>query len=59
MVASSLNQPQQIYVDESINAAFVVEGAPSAGRLLRISLATGSTTVRTLNLDLKLSIMDT
>jgi hypothetical protein len=44
VVSSGITAPQQMFLDESVNAAFVVEYAAS-GRLLRIDLTTGHQTV--------------
>jgi DNA-binding beta-propeller fold protein YncE len=43
VVASGMNAPQQLFLDENGGAAYTVEYAPS-GRLLRIDLATGAVT---------------
>src|SRR6201996_6344434 len=44
VVASGMTAPQQLFLDEAHNAAYVVEYAPS-GRLLKINLASGAISV--------------
>jgi hypothetical protein len=46
VVASGMNSPQQMFLDEVHNAAYVVEYA-SPGRLLKINLTSGAKTVIT------------
>src|SRR5712691_7826694 len=44
IVSSGMTAPQQMFLDELSNVAYVVEYAPS-GRLIRISLTSGAQTV--------------
>lgn len=44
VIASGLNTPQQLFLDEAHNAAYVVEYA-TAGTLVKINLTTGAKTV--------------
>lgn len=46
VIASGMNSPQQMFLDEAHNAAYVVEYA-SPGRLLKINLTTGTKTAIT------------
>ncbi len=46
VVASGINSPQQMFLDEAHNSAYVVEYA-SPGRLLKINLTSGAKTVIT------------
>lgn len=50
VVASGMTAPQQIFLDETNGAAYVVEYAPS-GRLWRIDLASGTKTAIVSNLE--------
>lgn len=50
VVASGMTAPQQLFLDEAHNSAYLVEFSPS-GRLLKIDLTSGTTTVVASGLD--------
>jgi hypothetical protein len=56
VVATGLNAPQQMFLDEAHNAAYVVEYA-SPGRLLKINLTSGAKTVITSALTLPIGVV--
>ncbi len=56
VVAKGMSAPQQMFLDEAHNAAYVVEYA-SPGRLLKINLASGALTVITSALTLPIGIV--
>ncbi len=58
VVSSGMNAPQQIFLDEFHNQAYVVEFA-NPGRLIRINLADGSQTVLVNNLEWPIGLLMT